>query len=96
MALDVELNDLIARVASLLVDLDLMQSEPYFTAADIATAVGSVSGQLDAMLHAKGFTRATFLVKVGTRPGSSGYFIAKVMATFTEKGLRNESGTIAG
>jgi len=59
--IDVEFKNLASRVAYVLVDLDLMRGEPYFSEEDIAHAVGVVSQEVDAMLFDAGLSRKGFL-----------------------------------
>ena len=84
--IDPAFKDLAARAAGLLVDLDLMVCEPYFTAADIAQAAESVAAALDRMLDDAGLTRARFLLRLESEAGMlSAYFLRGVIATLPER-----------
>jgi hypothetical protein len=65
MLLDAEFKDIASRVAAILIDLDLMRGEPYFSDADITHASMVVGQQVDALLRPAGLTRAGFIRRLG-------------------------------
>lgn len=85
MTIDVAFKDLASRVASLLIDLELMHSEPYFSEVDIRHAVAVVSQQVDRMLYDEGYTRAGFIACIERSAPMIAVFLRGAFANLNEE-----------
>lgn len=86
--IDAEFKNLTARIATTLIDLDLMRGEPYFSEGDIEFAVHAASNEIDELLCAHRLTRAEFLARLYVEGGVdslAGSFIRGVFEVLTKE-----------